>query len=79
MAVFEHFEGGFAPAFITSLTRALGGLGVVTLIVCPLLIGALFGHIVTERLEDPEASAIKANLPQQDSRILVRAPGTTNG
>ncbi len=79
MAVFENTEGGFAPAFVTSLAGSLGSLGLTVMIVGPLLLGALFGHIVTERLDDPEASAIEANLPRLDPRVLVGAPGNTNG
>jgi hypothetical protein len=63
MAVFEHAEGGFAPAFVMGLARALGSLALTGVVVGPLLFGALVGHLVTERLDDPEAMEIKANLP----------------
>jgi hypothetical protein len=63
VAVFEHADGGYAPAFLTALMRALGGFVLMGVITAPLLLGAVLGHVVTDRLDDPESMAIEANLP----------------
>lgn len=77
MAVFEHTEGGSAPAFVTLLARAVGSLVLTGIVVGPLLIGAFLGYMVTERLDDPEAMVIKANLPVVDPATLNRVLRTT--
>ena len=79
MAVFEQTEDGDVPAFVRTLARAVGSFVVTGLIVGPLLIGALLGHFVTERLDDPEGMAIKANLPLLESKASGPMVRGTNG
>lgn len=74
MAVLEHAEGGYASAFVGSLARAVGNFALTGAIVAPLFIGAALGYVVTERLDDPEALAIQANLPE----IGLGHPGRTS-
>jgi ABC-type nitrate/sulfonate/bicarbonate transport system permease component len=48
MAVFEQTEGGFAPAFLSSLARALAGFALASMVAAPLVLGGMFGYLVTE-------------------------------
>jgi ABC-type nitrate/sulfonate/bicarbonate transport system permease component len=67
MAVFEQTEGGFAPAFLSSLARALAGFALASMVAAPLVLGGMFGYLVTEQLDDPEGISFRANLPQVET------------
>lgn len=79
MAVFEQAEGDDSPALVTVLARVLGSFAFTVMIVAPLLIGALLGYLVTDTIDDPEAMAIKANLPLVSSEAMDKTSRNTGG
>ena len=79
MTVLEQAEVGYGSTLLGSLARAVGGFALTGVIVAPLFMGAVLGYVVTERLDDPEASAIKANLPESGAKELRRLPLSVDG
>lgn len=79
MAVFEQADGGYASTWVGSLARAFGSFALTGVIVAPLFIGAVLGYFVTERLDDPEAMGIKANLPEASLQTVRPLPARVDG
>jgi hypothetical protein len=79
MAVFEQADGGGGSTLVGALARGAGGFAVTGVVVAPLFIGALLGYVVTERLDDPEAMAIEANLPEPGLEAVRRMPASVDG
>jgi len=79
MTVLEQAEVGYGSTLLGSLARAVGGFALTGVIVAPLFMGAVLGYVVTERLDDPEASAIKANLPEVGAGTTHRFPTGVDG
>lgn len=79
MAVLEQVDGGFGSTFLGSLARGVANFAFAGVIVAPLFNGAVLGYVVTERLDDPEAMAIKANLPESGAKELRRLPLSVDG
>ena len=79
MAVVEQTEGGYGSTLVAALARAVGSFAVTGLVVAPLFIGALLGYVVTERLDDPEAIAIEANLPKPGVDAVRPTPASVDG